>query len=253
MREAIQKVSGRLRGFAKAQLSPNALHLLRTLSGRHSPPPVGSVNLGDLGTAVPVSLDFGHDRGSPIDRYYIEGFLRRNQADIRGRVLEVGDDEYSRKYGGARVQRQDILHAHAGNPAATVVGDFSDDTLLEPATYDCLVVTQTLHLVYDMKAALKTMHGALAPGGTLLLTVPGISPIDRGEWGKSWYWSLTRIAAERLVGEVFGATNTRVEAHGNIFAATAFLQGLAQEEIDCRKLDLVDDAFPVIVAVRARK
>ena len=133
MREAIQKVSGRLRGFAKAQLSPNTIRVLRKLSGRHSPPSVGGVNLGDLGTAVPISLDFGHDRGSPVDRYYIEGFLRRNQADIRGRVLEVGDDEYSRKYGGARILRQDILHAHAGNPAATVVGDLPSNTLIFPA------------------------------------------------------------------------------------------------------------------------
>ncbi len=238
--------------WLRQRLPPSAVHLLRRLAGKHSAPPPGHVDLGDLATAVPISRNFGYDRGSPIDRYYIEGFLQRNQDDIRGRVLEVGDDAYSRRYGGARIARQDILHAHAGNPIATVVGDLADETLLTPGAYDCLLVTQTLHLVYDMKAALTNMRRSLAPGGTLLLTVPGISSVDRGEWGKSWYWSLTKTAAERLAGEVFGAENIRVEAQGNVFAATAFLQGLAREEVDSGLLDVVDDAFPVIVAVRAR-
>ena len=34
--------------------------------------------------------------------------------------------------------------------------------------------------------------------GTLLLTVPGITSIDRGEWGDTWYWSLTRQSAQKL-------------------------------------------------------
>jgi hypothetical protein len=55
-----------------------------------------------LGTA-PVSRNFGYDRGLPVDRYYIEGFLDRHKSDVRGHVLEVGDDSYTRRYGGDRV------------------------------------------------------------------------------------------------------------------------------------------------------
>jgi hypothetical protein len=44
-----------------------------------------------------------------------------------------------------------------------------------------------------------------------------------------------------------------VEDYGNVFAATAFLQGLAVEELDTRDLDALDHAYPVIVAVRATK
>lgn len=214
---------------------------------------LGSVNLGDLGDVRPISDDFGFDRGTPIDRFYIERFLSDNAADIAGRVLEVGDDAYSRRFGGAQVTRQDVLHVSARNPSATLVGDLSQAGTLPAATFDCLVLTQTLHLVYDMRAAVAQMQRSLKPGGVVLLTVPGISPIDRGEWGAGWFWSLTAASATRLFADVFGAVNVRVQSHGNVFAATAFLQGLAVEEIDTAKLAFHDPSYPVIVTVRAQK
>jgi SAM-dependent methyltransferase len=215
--------------------------------------PRGRVRLGDFAEPEPISMDFGWDRGTPIDRFYIESFLERNSEDIAGRVLEVGDDAYSRHYGGDRIALQDVLHVHEGNPAATIVGDMSEPGVLPGSVFDCIVLTQTLHLVYDMHAAVEQLHRALRPGGILLLTVPGISQIDRGEWGASWYWALTPAAVQRLLGDVFGSELVAVESHGNVFAATTFLQGLAVEEIDVRRLAPHDPAYPVIVTARALK
>ena len=87
----------------------------------------------------------------------------------------------------------------------------------------------------------------------MLVTAPGISQIDRGEWSSSWFWSFTPAALERLFAESFGKDNVLVEHHGNVFAATAFLQGLALEEVETAKLDHLDKSYPVIAAVRARK
>ena len=87
----------------------------------------------------------------------------------------------------------------------------------------------------------------------VLVTAPGISQIDRGEWGKTWFWSFTPAALQRLFGDVFGADAVMIEEYGNVFAATAFLQGLAVEDIDTTDLDPLDRAYPVIVALRARK
>lgn len=211
-----------------------------------------SLWLRHVGATTPISLDFGHDRGTAIDRYYVEGFLARNAALIHGRVLEVGDDSYSRRF-GASIDHQDILHVHAGNDMATLVGDISAPGTLPEAAFDCLVLTQTLHLIFDLKLAVERIHTALKPGGSALVTVPGISQIDRGEWGASWFWSLTEASARRLFDPVFGAGNVTIEVHGNVFSATAFLQGLALEEVDRRKLDVVDRAYPVIIAICARK
>lgn len=216
-------------------------------------PSVGDIRFGDLGGIAPISRDFGFDRGTPIDRYYIERFLERHASEIVGRVLEIGGDEYTRRFGAARVTRADVLHVHSGNPRATIVGDLTDPLVLPESAFDCIVLTQTLQLIYDIRPAVAALHRALAPGGVVLVTAPGISQIDRGEWGRSWFWSFTPAALERLFTECFGRDEVLVEHHGNVFAATAFLQGLAVGEVETAKLDHLDRSYPVIVAVRARK
>jgi glycosyltransferase involved in cell wall biosynthesis len=222
-------------------------------SGGDRVPPVGRVRVGDLRRLTPISQSFGFDRGMPVDRYYIERFLARNASEIVGRVLEVGDDAYTRKFGGSRVTRSDVLHVAAGNPRATFVGDVTDPGVLPDNAFNCIIFTQTLQLIYDVRAAVAQLHRALAPGGVVLVTAPGISQIDRGEWGKTWFWSFTPAAMERLFGDVFDPDAVMVRRYGNVFAATMFLQGLAVEELDTSDLDPIDRAYPVIVSVRARK
>lgn len=209
------------------------------------------LSLGRFASTEPLSRCFGFDRGLPIDRYYIEHFLLTRAADIKGRVLEVGDDSYSRRFGRDRILQQDVLHVHADNPKATIVGDIAAPNALPEASFDCIVLTQTLHLVYDMKAAVEQIRKALKQGGVALVTVPGITPVDRGEWATTWYWSLTSASAHRLFAEAFGTDSVTVVAFGNVFAATAFLHGAALEEVDAAKLNIYDEAFPVIVAIRA--
>jgi SAM-dependent methyltransferase len=214
---------------------------------------VGKVQFGDFGRTTPVSPIFGIDRGLPIDRYYIEKFLDRHRHDVRGRCLEMGDPFYINKFGDSRVTQIDVMHVKEGNPAATIVGDLTTADHVPSETFDCIIFTQTLQLIYDVRAAVVQLHRALAPGGVLLVTAPGISQIDRGEWGSTWFWSFTPAAMERLFGAVFGADAVMVQRYGNVFAATTFLQGLAVEELDTGDLDPIDRAYPVIVAVRARK
>ncbi len=215
--------------------------------------PRRTLRFGDIGATEPLSRHFGYERGTPIDRLFIEGFLARHATDIAGRVLEVGDDAYTRRYGGERVVRAEILHVHAGNPRATIVGDLSTPGLLPEAALDCMVITQVLHLIFDMPAAIREMHRGLKPGGVALVTVPGISQIATDEWGEDWFWAVAPKGARALFGEVFGASQVQVEAWGNVFAATAFLQGAAVEEVDRRKLLIRDPCYPVTVMIRAQK
>jgi glycosyltransferase involved in cell wall biosynthesis len=247
MREALGGARHRIAKALPKRMRDRLPRLLGTV------PALGRLRFGDLGRVTPVSREFGFDRGLPIDRYYIERFLERHASEIVGRVLEVGDDGYTRRFGGSRVERADVLHVHAGNPRATIVGDLTDSRVLPANAFDCIVLTQTLQLIYDVRLAAACLHRALAPGGVVLVTAPGISQIDRGEWGASWFWSFTPAGLQRLFGEVFGSDEVLVEHHGNVFAATAFLQGLAVEDVDTAKLDHLDKSYPVIVAVRARK
>jgi SAM-dependent methyltransferase len=213
-----------------------------------------TIDLGDLHRLTPIDPAFGLGRGRPIDRHYIEGFLRRHAGDVRGRVLEVGESTYTREFGAERVLRSDILHADASNPHATLTGDLAGENALPDDAFDCFICTQTLTYIYDTARALRTIRRLLRPGGVLLATVPGISqlsPVDRDRWGE--YWRFTAQSLERLLGEAFGSADVSVEAHGNVLASIAFLHGLCTDDLRLDELDHRDERYPLIVAGRAVK
>ncbi|HMQ29574.1 MAG TPA: glycosyltransferase [Chloroflexaceae bacterium] len=245
------ELAGRLVGPARRRAAGLVPATVRRVFG--APPAPGRVRLGDLRRLAPVSRQFGYDRGQPVDRYYIERFLARNAADIRGRVLEIGDDAYTRQFGGDRVARRDVLHVSADNPLATFVGDLTNADVLPSDSFDCFILTQTLHLVYDIPAALRTVYRVLRPGGVVLATVPGISQISADQWADYWHWGLTSLSARRMFEELFPATHVSCEAFGNVLAATAFLYGLAAEELTPDELAHRDRQFEVTITIRALK
>lgn len=217
-------------------------------------PPVGTVRFGGLRRLAPVSDDWGFERGRPVDRYYIEAFLSRHARDVAGRTLEIDVDTYTRRFGGDRVRRSDVLSLTGEQPGTTLVGDLARGEELPSATFDCAIVTQTFQLIYDVRAAAETLHRMLRPGGVALLTVPGIAKTtgDReGRWGSQW--SFTSLSARRLFEETFAGGSVEVTSYGNVLAAVAFLHGLAAEELTREELEHRDPAYEVVVAVRARK
>jgi SAM-dependent methyltransferase len=200
----------------------------------------------------PVSRTFGHDRGTPIDRYYIEGFLEQHRNDIQGRTLEVGDATYTQRFGADRVTRADILHTPPGGRSATIIGDLATGDGIPTDAFDSIILTQVLPFIFDVRAAVRHCHVALKPGGVILATVPCISQIsayDMQRWGD--FWRFTPLSAKRLFDEAFVGGSVEVEAHGNALAATAFLQGLATEELTAEELDHADPVYPLIVTIRA--
>ena len=227
--------------------------ILTALRSRIRPVRRKSVRFGDLRRLHPISPNFGYDRGKPVDRRYIESFLSDNAEDIKGRVLEIADNAYTMRYGGARVVSSDILDIDQSNPRATLVGDLAEGHNFPTEAFDCIVLTQTLQFVFDVHKAVVTLHRMLRPGGVLLLTVPGVSSIDSGEWAASWYWSLSPAALSRLLGGKFGEANINVTTYGNVLAAVAFLHGLAEDELRPTELEACDPQYPVIVAARAVK
>lgn len=217
-------------------------------------PPVGWVRFGSLRRTSPISSAWGHDRGRPINRQYIESFLSDHADDIRGRVLEVADNHYTVRFGGPRVTQSDVLHAAPGNPRATLVGDLAKTEDLPADAFDCIILTQVMQYIYDARAAARNLHRALKPGGVVLATLPGLEKVsapDDTAWGD--YWRFTPTSARALFAEAFGATTVTTRAYGNVFAAVASLAGLSQEDVRRSELDALDLDFPVIVAVRATK
>src|SRR4051794_34783029 len=152
---------------------------LRSLQARArrrlAPAPTGPAAFPGL---EPVSRQFGMDRGRPVDRWYIERFLDEHAADVRGRVLEVAEPTYTQWYGRGDVTRSDVLH-RTGVPESTIVGDLTTGEGIPEAAFDCFILTQTLHVIRDVPAALAGARRALAPGGVLLASLPGMSQTSR--------------------------------------------------------------------------
>lgn len=238
-------------------LPARVLETVRRAEGRRRGTPQSNsqrgVRLGDLARTVPISRSYGSDRGTPVDRHYIEHYLTEHALDIRGRVLEVRDDDYTTTLGGDRVEQADILDILPSNPKATIVADLENGDGIPDDAFDCIVLTQTLQMVYDLGGAAATLRRILAPEGVLLVTVPGISSLADREWRASWYWNFTTHSLRRILEEAFPWQEVEVRAYGNVLAATAFLQGLAVEELPTGSLDVRDSDYELLIAGRAVK
>lgn len=246
LRAGVRAGRRRLRGLRRSWLRSSALPALR-IGGR--------VRFGSLRRLEPVSGHFGFERGTPIDRYYIEAFLARHADDIRGRVLEFGDARYTRRFGGDRVERSDVLDLVPENPQATIVADLTHAGEIPSASFDCIVCTQTLQMIYDIRAAVAELGRLLAPGGTLLVTAHGTSKTGRHVGSDPWgeYWRITVDSARELLREVFPPERVSVESFGNVLAAIAALEGIAAEELHREELDYRDRDYEVVIAARAVK
>jgi SAM-dependent methyltransferase len=214
-------------------------------------PACGVVQFGALRRVTPISRVWGCDRGQPVDRYYIENFLARRAGDIRGRVLEIQENDYTRRFGANRVTKSDVLDVVEGNPQATFVADLTNAPQIPSDTFDCIVFTQTLQHIYDVKATVSTLHRILKPGGVLLATVPGISQTNDAR--DDWYWLFTPLSAKRLVEEAFEPANIAIESFGNVLPATAFLYGLSAGELTRDELDYSEKGYEVTICIRASK
>jgi SAM-dependent methyltransferase len=215
---------------------------------------VGRVQFGSLRRLEPLCRDFGYNRGTPIDRVYIDRFLASHAVDIQGRILEVGGDDYSRKYGSAaKLKSSDVLHVTGGNPRATIIADLAHAPHIPDGAFDCIILTQVLHLIFDFRSAVHTLHRILGPGGIVLATFPGISQVSRAEWKESWYWSFTERSAELTFAQCGFGDHVDVEYHGNVLTSIAFLHGLAAEELSEDELNRRDPQYQMLVCVRAVK
>lgn len=200
----------------------------------------------------PVSRVFGFDRGTPIDRYYIERFLDQEAALIHGHVMEIEESTYTVRFGKATTIERLRYTGEAG--PGIRLGDLTDHGTLPHNELDAFICTQTLNFIYDVKAAVAGLYGSLRPGGYALVTVASlvqISRFDADRWGD--LWRFTPQGAQRLFEDVFGKGNVELGVHGNSYAAACLHKGFAVEECDADLLNAVDPDYPVVITIKARK
>lgn len=218
-------------------------------------PSIGQIDFGDLRRLNPIDPNFGFSRGKVIDRYYIEKFLKHHCEDIQGRVLEIGDNTYTQMFGGNKVKFSDVLNYTKDDPKSTIIADLTKADNIDSNIFDCIIVTQTLQMIYDFKSALKHLHRILKPNGVLLATSHGTSKIDRilgvDSWGE--YWRFTGQSSKIMLEEFFDPNKVKVVSYGNVLAAVSFLHGLTAQDLTTDELNYHDPKYEILVGVRAVK
>jgi hypothetical protein len=208
--------------------------------------------LTDL-AAHPVSERFGLERGTPVDRFYIEHFLAAKTKDITGKVVEIAENTYTLKY-GTKVVSSEILHVDNKNKDATIIADLTNTDSVPENIADAFICTQTLNFIYDVRTAIRSIRKMLKTNGKAIITVAGLSQISRFDmdrWGD--YWRFTDKSLKSLLSEEFGESNVQIEVLGNVYGATMLLHGIALEEVNISKLAVKDHNYQVIIGAVVTK
>lgn len=252
------KMASVIRNIATVVLPPGVRATIRGVQRKYKlqSVPVGQVDFGGLRRLSPISPIFGIDRDLiNVERYYIESFLESHSSDIKGRVLEMGEPLYTLKFGADKVEQSDVLNYVEGNPQATIVADLTQADNISDDSFDCIIITQTLQMIYDVEAAIATLYRILKPGGVVLVTSHGITRVARREGVDSWgeYWHFTSQSKRHLFEPIFAKPNVEVKTYGNVLSTIASLHGLSATELDPEELEYCDPNYELIVTVRAQK
>jgi SAM-dependent methyltransferase len=158
--------------------------------------------------------------------------------------------DYTERFGGTRVTRADVLDIDPRNLRATIVADLGEPGSLPPNRFECIIFTQTLHLIPDMPVAMANVWQALRPGGVLLVTVPALGRHDTAEGFHHDRWRVTQTGLDWMLGALPSAC-WETTTFGNALTCAAFLYGLAAEEMQPAELEYADPQYPLIVGARA--
>jgi hypothetical protein len=236
-RFSVSSVPAPVRDALRPRIGP----VVRRIPGR-------TVRWGNLRRQRPFSAHYGRERGEPVDRRYIDGFMDAHSDALRGEVLEIREPFYARR-APLRPDRVHVADIDPRNPRATMIADLTVVGSLPPSAFDCAIITQTLQFLGDVEAALANLRQALRPGGTLLVTVPCLGKIDHeAPEADRWRWTPTGLRV--LLERSFPRERVQVRGYGNLVASLGFLLGLAQEDLSEHELDRLDPTFPLVACGR---
>jgi SAM-dependent methyltransferase len=204
---------------------------------------------GNLRRVKPFSSNFGWDRGTPVDRYYVDRFFERHRAEITGDVLEIDRNIYTRRFGHDLQTVHSIDISPASEP--TFLCDIAHcEEILPAEAYDCVLLPCTLQHFRDLERCLRNVLRLVRPGGVILANAAGLFRLDQVGLD---FWRPTPDGWRDLLPRVWPGCTIEVESEGNCLAVVAINLGLALEELQPEELNQNDDRFPVVTHIYCRK
>lgn len=209
------------------------------------------VRWGSLKRTRPFSAKWGTDRGTAVDRVYLNRFFERHAENMQGVVLEVQGPIFSGLY-GANITKTEIVDIEPRNMLATIIVDLNDIDALPTDTFDCAVIPQTIQYLTDPLTGLRNFYASLRSGGVLLVTVPFIQKIDH-EAPDADRVRFSPLGFRDLLEASCEGADIEVEGFGNVLTSVAFLMGISAEEMQPQDFDVYDPAYPMLVGARVRR
>lgn len=202
----------------------------------------------------PVSRQFGTERGMPVDRVYIERFLEENKGYIRGQVLEIEDNSYTKRFGKDHVCRSMVMDVSSRGKGITFNGNLETGEGIREQIADCFILTQTLMYIFDLKSAAHNIGRILKPGGVALVTCSGISQNSmRCMDHYGCYFNFNEVALGRIFEKEDSLQIVRTVSYGNAKTVSAHLNGLCREDLRQEDFEADDRYYPLIVGAVVKK
>jgi hypothetical protein len=195
------------------------------------------VELGDFGRRSPV-LD---SDGLSVYDQLTRQFLRAMLTPFAGRGLVVGV-EAEPGWTDALPQTVDLRTARSTGDPGREVGE---------TTVDWVLLDRCLQQLPEPAAGLEKIVSRLQPGALLVTLFTGIARPEPDDLRP--LWSVAPHAARRLHEERGELEHVEVSQYGNVALALAWLYGLPPDGLTDEELTTVDPAYPVLVAVTAKK
>jgi SAM-dependent methyltransferase len=237
-------MSSRLTTAAKHLLGPRWTAVARVLSRGDELP-----EWGNMRRLRPFSEQFGFDRGTPIDRFYLHRFLETERASITGAVLEIQVASYAERFG------HDLKCVHtldiSSEFSPTYHCDLANaDSVIGAASYDCFLLPNTLQHLERLDDALGQALRVVKPGGVILASAANLVRLNSDA---DDFWRLSAAGWRRTLERIWRDCIVEVRSHGNCLAAVAALYGLAVEELAPEELTFDDGRFPVLTTIKCMK
>jgi hypothetical protein len=202
---------------------------------------------------LPLSRKFGYERGTPIDRIYIDEHLKKNSKLFKGECLEIGFPEFLLKF---KVPKKDITILGINktrNKFNFLNCDLTNTESLPDRKFDLFVCTQTYNFISNYSLAVQNSARLINRDGTLLGTVSGLSTLsqyDNDRWGD--YYRFSSRAIEEVLRNYFN--EVEVTSYGNLYSTIHFLAGYSYEDLESKILVMErDDLYPMIIGFKASK
>ena len=202
---------------------------------------------------LPISMQFGTERGTPIDRHYILDFLKENEQYIKGDVLEIEDNTYTMLW-KEKIHKSIVMDVNSDAKVVDFNGNLETGEGIRENIADCFILTQTLMYIYDLKSAACNIGKLLKKDGVALITCSGISQNSRrcmDNYG--CYFNFNKDVFYKMFETEEKLEIVNIGSFGNVKTVIAHIAGMCCEDLVEKDFEPNDQYYPLIVYAVVKK